>query len=117
MLNTIKLEIKQILKRKGKTMKDLCYQIKMTENGLIYAFKNNSLKVSTLQRIAEVLDVPLHNIISPGKAYVLDTKELQKSEEEAEKYLSQISQLQSEVDHLKERMKDKEQIIDILKKQ
>ncbi len=56
-MNTNLLQI--IWKNKGYTKKYLCEEIGMTTNGFDHALKNMTLKVRDLEKIAEVLEVPV----------------------------------------------------------
>jgi len=58
--------IKNFCKSKLLTIKDLALKIGMTESGLHYTLKNNTLKVETLQKIAGVLDIPIGNFFNKG---------------------------------------------------
>lgn len=51
--------IKQIAKDKGVTLSDLAAKIDMTESGMYAMFRNNSIKISTLEKISEVLNVSI----------------------------------------------------------
>ena len=46
-------------KKKGITIKKLCTEIGLTPNGYLAAKKNNTLKVRDLEKIAEILEVPI----------------------------------------------------------
>jgi len=52
-------KIKYFAKSKGLNVKELCKRIEITEQGLVYALKNNTLKVETLNKIADVLTLPI----------------------------------------------------------
>jgi DNA-binding Xre family transcriptional regulator len=58
-LDNIDLKIKKILIEKGVSAKELVAKIGMTENGFAYSIKNKTLKLNTLEKIAEVLGVPI----------------------------------------------------------
>lgn len=120
-LKYIELKVKKILKEKGWSMKHLCYRIDMTENGLKYAFKNNSLKISTLIEIADLLEVSPEFLLRENSVYPVISGSGSMVNEDNEVYKSKIISLESklclmekEVSHLAERLKDKEQIIAIL---
>ncbi len=53
--NRIKIE----LERKGVSVRDLCYQIDITEQGLHQMIRNKSMKIEILERISYVLDLPM----------------------------------------------------------
>jgi len=52
-------KIKELSKKSNLTIKDLCKKIEMTESGFNIALKNNTLKIETLQKISEVLEVEI----------------------------------------------------------
>ncbi|MFB6259064.1 MAG: helix-turn-helix domain-containing protein [Flavobacteriales bacterium] len=51
--------VKKYSKQQGVTLKELAEKVGMTETGLSRALKRKSLKVKTLERISEVLQVPI----------------------------------------------------------
>ena len=51
--------IKKLSKSRAITIKELCQKIEVSEAGLYKTFKNNSIKVETLQKIADVLGVDI----------------------------------------------------------
>lgn len=51
--------IKEEAKDQGVTMKYICSQIGMTEQGLATSLKNQTLKLDTLEKIAKVLNVDI----------------------------------------------------------
>lgn len=59
MLKIIDNKIRKKLVDHNMTIKDLCYKIGMSENGYAKMMKNESAKLSTLEKIAKVLDVPM----------------------------------------------------------
>jgi len=52
-------KIKRTIKDKKITLKHLSYEIGVTEQGLIKMFNNHNLKVETLEKIAQALEVPV----------------------------------------------------------
>ncbi len=77
-------KIEDALRIKGMTKKDLCRAIDMTENGLANSFKQDSLKVAVLIKIANVLNRPIQYFFDSGqemdfdkmkKAFTLDNTE------------------------------------------
>ena len=51
--------IKKALFDKGWSQKKLCGEIEITENGFKSMLETGSMKISTLQRISEAMDIPL----------------------------------------------------------
>ncbi|MFB6257499.1 MAG: helix-turn-helix domain-containing protein [Flavobacteriales bacterium] len=54
--------VKKYCKQRGLTLKELAEQVGMTETGFSRALKKKSLKVKTLERISEVLQVPIASL-------------------------------------------------------
>jgi transcriptional regulator with XRE-family HTH domain len=52
-------KIKELSKKNSLSIRQLCLKIEMTESGLSKAFDNNTLKIETLQKIADVFAVPI----------------------------------------------------------
>ena len=52
-------KLKKALKDKGISQKQLVGMIGMTEGGFISMLNNNSIKVETLEKICETLDIPI----------------------------------------------------------
>jgi len=55
----LEAKIKFILDKKNKTVKWLAQSIEMSEQNFYKIFKRNSIETSHLQKIAEVLEVPI----------------------------------------------------------
>ncbi|MDR0714568.1 MAG: helix-turn-helix transcriptional regulator [Bacteroidales bacterium] len=51
--------IKAELDRKRMSIRDLCYKIDITEQGLHQMIRNKSMKVEVLERISQVLGCPM----------------------------------------------------------
>jgi len=51
--------IKSELEFKEMTIKDLCYQIDVTEQGLHQMIRKKSMKIEILERISHVLELPV----------------------------------------------------------
>lgn len=62
--NYIELKIRDLAKSKGFTLKKLCQLIDITEQGFGTTFKNGTLKVETLKKISDVLEVPITTFFS-----------------------------------------------------
>jgi len=58
-ISEIKIRVKKILSEKGWSMKELLQKIDVSEQGFAYMLKNETMKVTTLLKIAELLDVPV----------------------------------------------------------
>jgi transcriptional regulator with XRE-family HTH domain len=57
--NNTEIKVKQLLLKRNMTIKTLCENIGITENGLYKMLKNGSIRMDTLGKIASVLNVPL----------------------------------------------------------
>ena len=58
-MNIVYEKIKKLLNSRSMTINELCKQVEMTERGFHAAVKNNSLKLKTVESIADVLQVPI----------------------------------------------------------
>ena len=56
-MNYYKIKIE--LERRGISIKDICRQIDITEQGFYQMIRNESMKVDVLERISEALNVPI----------------------------------------------------------
>lgn len=55
----LELKIKNLAKQKEMSIRKLCQKIGISNNGLVASFQNNSLKIETLYKISDVLEVPM----------------------------------------------------------
>jgi transcriptional regulator with XRE-family HTH domain len=83
-------KLRTIIKQRKLTFEELGERIGMSKNGINLAFNNEELKVSTLERIAEVLDVSVSiffdlkvsgEINEPQAAYGFKCKNCQRLEQ------------------------------------
>jgi len=91
-------------------MEKLAQSIKVSRGGLINMLANNSMRVDTLMKIAEVLDVDISYFLSESKSKTIDmVKEL--------KRLSFPHELRNvvEIDQLTKRIRELEILVDINK--
>lgn len=68
--------IKFYAKSKGITLKEISKKIGITEQGLYTSFQHNSIKVSTLQKIADVLEIDIREFfggkrIDDGLSFII----------------------------------------------
>jgi len=110
---SIDLKIKKILRIKNINIKKFVNDIGMTEQGYSYDIKNDSLKISTLIEISKYLKV------EPSFFFINEQYQNNESNfsvnESAELYNLRLTDLQNENELLKATIKDKEQIIELLK--
>jgi len=83
-------KIKFLSKKSNLTIKELCNRIEMTESGFNIALKNNTLKIETLQKISEVLEVDISYFFG---------NEITKNENSNE-LLDKIKELENKISHL-----------------
>lgn len=62
--------IKELIMQKKLTVVNLCEKVGITEGGFYASIRNNSMKISTLEKIASSLDVELCEIFTPSKEYI-----------------------------------------------
>lgn len=88
---SIKDKISKLLKTSGKSLKtDLLPVIEMTEQGYYSMFRNDSLKVSTLNKISEFFNVPVTSFFK--------TESIQALNEPVNKYgIHQLERRQGEL--------------------
>ena len=67
--------IKSFAKSKGITLKEISKKIGITEQGLYTSFQNNSIKVSTLQKIADVLEVDIREFFGGNYLDLLQSQQ------------------------------------------
>lgn len=104
-------KIKILLEEKRLTINELCEKIEITDMGFRKMFSNESLKVSTLKKISEVLEVPVTYFFgeesSESKVSSVGGSSL------CEKLQAENTILKEQIEELK---KDKEFLKSLLKK-
>ena len=81
-LVSLKENIQKRLNELGKTMKELVTNIEMSEPGLYKMFSNGSMKIKTLIKIANVLEMPIEYFFqsndynSPKQNQILEDQNL-----------------------------------------
>lgn len=73
----IKQRIEDLRLSKKIPKMDFYEQVGMTSKGFNQMFENNSIKLSTLQKIAELLEVPITYFFTENKPKVLTVADLQ----------------------------------------
>lgn len=63
-INLIEKKVKNIAKTRNMSIRKLCKEIGITENGLSSMFKNNTLRVDVLEKISNVLEVPINTFFT-----------------------------------------------------
>lgn len=132
-LKYIELKIREITKKKGWSIKFLCENIGVSQTGLTYIFKEESLKISLLYRIADFLEVDIQEFFnqdptlsnideSVNQAGKNNTQTVKSVVTGDTQYMAKIMKLKTEnkyqkemIEKLEEQIKDKEEIIALLK--
>lgn len=128
-------KLKQVIKSKKYSVNEIADMISISGNGLHLALKNNTLKVRDLVKIAEILDVEigvlfedtrffedldgsLHSIknTQKGTGNYIQQGNRKTLNEDAGKYKTENEVLKEKVKGLDERLKLKDEIIELLKK-
>jgi transcriptional regulator with XRE-family HTH domain len=110
-------KLKKVVSDKGVTLNDLCQHIDMTESGFHAAVKNNSLKVKTIELIADYLDISVSNFFDENYSNLDTIKKTSKTEKQSlsnnvvEKLLTEKAEL------LQEKLQEKERLIQRLEKE
>jgi len=111
MLN-LEVKIKDLLTKKNMSQKELCSQIEMSDQNLRIIFKRNSIETKHLEKIAEVLEVPVTYFFEEGsepgpvvtKKTVSQDSYIAQLESENRKLLQEISQLKDKIINLIEKL-------------
>jgi len=84
-VSQIKTKVEDILNKKNISKVFLCEKIGITQQGYYSIFKNNSLKITLLEKIAKVLGVPV--------GYFFDEKKGSKEIDEFQKQIKNLKEL------------------------
>jgi transcriptional regulator with XRE-family HTH domain len=106
--NQLELEIKNLLKKRNLHIGELCEKIGMSHHGLNKTLKNNTIKLETLQKIADVLEVSITYFFGSGSSGNKESdKRVMELERELEMARQTISNNNLLIEMLKERNKEK----------
>ncbi|MFD1255746.1 helix-turn-helix domain-containing protein [Mucilaginibacter terrae] len=111
--------IRQQSKALGITLSDLAKNIEMTEAGFYKMLSTDSIKVKTLKKIAEVLKQPIPFFLEEhlsGSNYQNISAPAQLAEPNVG-YYNEKENLKEQISILKNQLKDKEKIIQLLSKE
>ncbi len=104
-------QIEIISEAKGIKIKDLADKAEVAFSGLYRAIKENSIKASTLERIAEILEVPISVFFGLGSEIEKEIIDLKKENINQKNYITTLeTYLEQNIEHIKQQ-KD---LIDIL---
>lgn len=95
----IERKIKNRLRQKGITFKDLAAKIEMTEAGLYRTLKNNTIKLDTVNKISSILGLPLTVLLDENLSAIVN---------------EDINNYYHEVEELKKIMIEKQTLIEYL---
>ncbi|MDR0575614.1 MAG: helix-turn-helix domain-containing protein [Tannerella sp.] len=115
------LIIRDLVERKGITIRDLAGKVGMSDISIHKMIKNGSTSISTLERIAKVLDVPVSVFFDEDASNENHITQKGGNSNAASIYGDSLSgnieSKNKEIEYLKKILEDKEDIIRILKKQ
>jgi len=117
-------KIKFLANEKKITLKQICANVEITEQGLQRMFLNNSMKIETMEKIAKVLQVPasyffeddnkeVSKKINAGDNNVISIGNKNNNNSNAE--TKDLAVCRKEVEYLKQQVKDKEDIIQLMR--
>lgn len=95
-MEKLKEKIKEALQKKGWTQKKLIVEIEMSESGFINSVDRGSMKLSTLEKIAEALEVPISFFISDESLSTTKSKSDDFAEKLIQQYEKQLQKLERE---------------------
>lgn len=113
-------KIKLLCVEREISIDDLSKKIGMSKAGLYTSMTNNSLKIENLEKIASALNVPISYFFDTdengqtGNIVPLETVNVYKTRYEKQK--TENEYLKREIEHLKDKLADKEKLIKLLEK-
>jgi transcriptional regulator with XRE-family HTH domain len=117
------LKIKNLSEKKGMLLKDLAEKISMSYQNLNRCIRENKISANDLEALAEILGVPVSYFFDEkesleGKKIIQNGNQnqaLSNNHNSNTNATKELEDCKKEVEHLKERLKDKEEMIEILK--
>lgn len=103
--------ISELLKKKKMSQKDFCEQVGLTDVSLRRIIERNSTKTETLEKIAEVLNVPIGYFFGEQPGIVISGEYNQVHNGQGNQVM--LSQ-EKEIEHLRELLAEKERLIQVL---
>ena len=114
--------IKELLVRRGLSIEKMAALANLSNPTIHSIFKKNDAKVSQLEAICQVLHVPILYLfddnyrINPSAEPPSPAYELEKKDADLQLCLEKVRQLEMRLVEKDERLKDKDEMIEILKK-
>ena len=114
--------IKELLVRRGLSIEKMAALADISNPTIHSIFKKNDAKVSQLEAICQVLNVPIlylfddNYVINQSAEPPAPSYELEKKEADLQLCLEKVKQLEMRLVEKDERLKDKDEMIEILKK-
>lgn len=110
MLNSNKIE--KVRKYKSYTQASFAEKLGMKLGGYKNNLKTGNFRAEHIEKISELLGISIHNLFS---SYVNKEHDETIVEEERAEYVTKIKELKKEIKVLEDRLKDKDEIIKLLK--
>lgn len=118
-------KIRELIKEKGISQKVIAARMGLSGNAISQDLKKGDFKVSVLESIAEILEVPVtyffdNDISENGVKQVANghgnnLKVIMNSDDDMKELKAKIKGLEIQVTLLEERIKDKDELINLLK--
>lgn len=96
-------KLKKTISDKGVTLNDLCNHIELTESGFHAAVKNNSLKIKTIEAIADYLNLPVSYFFDDN-SNILDKEPIKKIQKSTKDDSALVEELKATNEFLKEEL-------------
>ncbi|MBD9178207.1 MAG: XRE family transcriptional regulator [Odoribacter splanchnicus] len=108
--------VKELCKQREMPLLRLAEKIEMSEQNLHRSIKRNKIDAETLEKIAKELQVPI-NVFFEDDHPTLKLNPIERTKGRFTDSQVKLIELEKENKILKERLRDKQQIIDLLQKQ
>ena len=116
-MTSISDSINKLRKEKKVSQRELANKIEMSFRGLQVALDKDDFKVSTLEKIAKALQVDISYFFNEGGNVAIGhgIKQSVGGKDEIKELRAEIEKLSTEIKYLKEKVKDKEDLIEALR--
>lgn len=102
--------ISELLKKKKMPQKDFCERVGLTDVSLRRIIERNSTKTETLERIAEVLNVPISYFFGEQPGLIISGEHNQVHNGQGNQIM--MTPEQKEIEHLRELLTEKDKVVD-----